>query len=99
MVSVDLHSGQIQGFFDVPFDHLTAAPVLEGYLREHVTGDLVVVAPDAGRVKVAERYSQHLGADLALVHKTPAPGHGQPGGGPPRRGRRRRAATACSSTT
>jgi ribose-phosphate pyrophosphokinase len=73
VVSVDLHSGQIQGFFDVPFDHLTATPVLEGYLREHVsdcTSDVVVVAPDAGRVKVAERYSQHLGSDLALVHKT-----------------------------
>src|SRR5271157_3057863 len=39
VISVDLHSGQIQGFFDVPFDHLTAAPVLEGYLREHVKGD------------------------------------------------------------
>lgn len=73
VVSVDLHSGQIQGFFDVPFDHLTATPVLEGYLRSHMEGslaDLVVVAPDAGRVKVAERYSQHLGSDLALVHKT-----------------------------
>ena len=70
VVSVDLHSGQIQGFFDVPFDHLTAAPVLEAYLRERVDGDVVVVAPDAGRVKVAERYSQHLGCDLALVHKT-----------------------------
>src|SRR5271154_2096851 len=72
VVSVDLHSGQIQGFFDLPFDHLTAAPVLETYLRERVkadVSDLVVVAPDSGRVKVAERYSQHLGADLALVHK------------------------------
>ncbi len=70
VVSVDLHSGQIQGFFDAPFDHLTAAPVLENYLRENVGSDIVVVAPDAGRVKVAERYAQHLGADLALVHKT-----------------------------
>ena len=73
VVSVDLHSGQIQGFFDVPFDHLTATPVLESYLRQHVADtakDVVMVAPDAGRVKVAERYSQHLGADLALVHKT-----------------------------
>jgi len=70
VMSVDLHSGQIQGFFDVPFDHLTAAPVLETYLREQATSDLVVVTPDAGRVKVAERYSQRLGADLALVHKT-----------------------------
>jgi len=53
VVSVDLHSGQIQGFFDVPFDHLTAAPVLEGYLKSEQAGDIVVVAPDAGRVKVA----------------------------------------------
>ena len=69
VVSVDLHSGQIQGFFDVPFDHLTAMPVLVEELRRHGTEDLVVVAPDAGRVKVAERFSQHLEADLAVVHK------------------------------
>jgi ribose-phosphate pyrophosphokinase len=70
VVSVDLHSGQIQGFFDTPFDHLVAAPVLEAYMKEHFGDDVVVVAPDAGRVKVAERYSQHLGSDLALVYKT-----------------------------
>ena len=71
VLSVDLHSGQIQGFFDVPLDHLTAAPVLEDYLKKHADPhNLVVVAPDAGRVKVAERYAQHLGCDLALVHKT-----------------------------
>jgi len=69
VVSVDLHSGQIQGFFDVPFDHLTAMPVLVHELRRQGTADLVVVAPDAGRVKVAERFSQHLSADLAFVHK------------------------------
>jgi ribose-phosphate pyrophosphokinase len=70
VVSVDLHSGQIQGFFDVPFDHLTALPVLSDFLRSEARGeDLVVVAPDAGRVKVAERLSQSLGKDLALVHK------------------------------
>jgi len=69
VVSVDLHSGQIQGFFDIPFDHLTAAPVMIDYLRKHLSDDLVVVAPDAGRVKVAERFSQHLTADLAVVHK------------------------------
>ena len=69
VVSVDLHSGQIQGFFDVPVDHLTAAPVLLDYLRENGDRDLVVIAPDAGRVKVAERYSQMLDTDLALVHK------------------------------
>ena len=69
VVSVDLHSGQIQGFFDVPVDHLTAAPVLLDYLRKNGADDLVVIAPDAGRVKVAERYSQLLETDLALVHK------------------------------
>jgi ribose-phosphate pyrophosphokinase len=70
MVSVDLHSGQIQGFFDRPVDHLVAMPVLLEYLaREAPGGDLVIVSPDAGRVKVAERYSSSMGADLAFVHK------------------------------
>jgi ribose-phosphate pyrophosphokinase len=69
MVSVDLHSGQIQGFFDKAVNHLTAMPVLLEYLERECGDDVVVVAPDAGRVKVAERYSQHLGADLAFVHK------------------------------
>ena len=68
MVSVDLHSGQIQGFFQGPVDHLTAIPVLEGYLRENAT-DPVIVSPDAGRIKVAERMAQHLGADLAFIYK------------------------------
>jgi ribose-phosphate pyrophosphokinase len=69
VVSVDLHSGQIQGFFDLPFDHLTATPVLHEYLRSRIDGEVVIVAPDSGRVKVAERYAQQLNADLALVHK------------------------------
>jgi len=68
MVSVDLHSGQIQGFFDGPVDHLTAMPVLEAYIREH-SQDPVMVSPDAGRVKVAERYAQHLDADVAFINK------------------------------
>ena len=68
LVSVDLHSGQIQGFFDGPWDHLTAMPVLCDRIAD-LGGDLVVVSPDAGRVKVAERYSIALGADLAIVHK------------------------------
>jgi ribose-phosphate pyrophosphokinase len=68
MISVDLHSGQIQGFFDGPVDHLTAMPVLEDYLRRHAT-DPVIVSPDAGRIKVAERMAQHLSADLAFVYK------------------------------
>jgi len=75
VLSVDFHSGQIQGFFDIPVDHLVAAPVLESYLKANANPhEIVVVAPDAGRVKVAERYAQHLGCDLALVHKTRPPG-------------------------
>ncbi len=69
VVSVDLHSGQIQGFFDVPVDHLTAMPVLTDYVTENLGSDVVIVSPDAGRVKVAERFAQHIGADLAIVHK------------------------------
>jgi ribose-phosphate pyrophosphokinase len=69
LVSVDLHSGQIQGFIDQPFDHLTAMPVLVDHLAKTMGEDLVVVSPDAGRVKVAERYANALHADLAIVHK------------------------------
>lgn len=71
MVSIDLHSGQIQGFFEGPVDHLTAMPVLENYLRQHADAP-VIVSPDAGRIKVAERMAQHLGdrgADLAFIYK------------------------------
>lgn len=69
VLSVDLHSGQIQGFFDIPVDHLTALPILADYLDEHHRHNLVVVAPDAGRVRVAEKYSLHLDAPLALMRK------------------------------
>lgn len=69
LVSVDLHSGQIQGFFDGPVDHLTAMPVLVDWMANSLPEDLVVVSPDAGRVKVAERYANQLHADLAIVHK------------------------------
>jgi ribose-phosphate pyrophosphokinase len=69
VVSVDLHSGQIQGFFDGPVDHLSAMPVLEEYLRRECGADVVVVSPDTGRVKTGERLAQHLGADLASVYK------------------------------
>jgi len=68
LISLDLHSGQIQGFFSGPVDHLTAMPVLEGYLREHCDKP-VIVSPDAGRIKVAERMAQHLNTDLAFVYK------------------------------
>ena len=69
VVSVDLHSGQIQGFFDGPFDHLTAMPVLVDHLRLQLEGDVVVVAPDAGRIKAAERFSRHMSCDMASVYK------------------------------
>ncbi|NNN14513.1 MAG: ribose-phosphate diphosphokinase [Acidimicrobiaceae bacterium] len=69
VITIDLHSGQIQGFFNGPVDHLTAMPVLVDYLREFEGSDLVVIAPDAGRVKVASRFSQLLNLDLGFVHK------------------------------
>jgi len=68
IVSIDLHSGQIQGFFNGPVDHLQARPVLIDAMRG-LGDDLVVVSPDAGRVKVAEQYANELHADLAIVHK------------------------------
>jgi ribose-phosphate pyrophosphokinase len=74
LMSVDLHSGQIQAFFEGPFDHLVAMPVLVDYLASNLGDDLVVVSPDAGRVKVAERYANALQADLAIVHKRRARG-------------------------
>jgi ribose-phosphate pyrophosphokinase len=69
VVSVDLHSGQIQGFFDIPFDHLTAMPVLIDHLRYAVGPDCVIVSPDSGRVKVAERFAKHLDGDVASIYK------------------------------
>ncbi|HET9689949.1 MAG TPA: ribose-phosphate diphosphokinase [Acidimicrobiales bacterium] len=72
IISVDLHSGQIQGFFDGPVDHLTAVPLLTDYLRTHApSGDFVMVAPDTGRTKVAEQAARHAGegVDVASVYK------------------------------
>jgi ribose-phosphate pyrophosphokinase len=71
IMSVDLHSGQIQGFFDGPVDHLTAVPLLTDFLREHVNGDFVMVGPDTGRIKVAELAARHLAGDVdvASVYK------------------------------
>jgi ribose-phosphate pyrophosphokinase len=69
VVGVDLHTGQIQGFFDFPVDHLTAVPVLSEYVATSVDGELVVVSPDAGGGKLARRYAQALGADLAFIDK------------------------------
>jgi ribose-phosphate pyrophosphokinase len=72
VVSVDLHSGQIQGYFNFPFDHLTALPILASYLEQDLGlsgDDLVIVAPDAGRIKTAEKLREYLHADLAFLYK------------------------------
>ena len=69
VLTMDLHSPQIQGFFDIPFDHLYAAPLLIDYFTQKVIPDLVVVAPDVGGVKMARAYAKRLGADLALTDK------------------------------
>ncbi|MEN3334485.1 MAG: ribose-phosphate pyrophosphokinae [Blastocatellia bacterium] len=65
----DLHAGQIQGFFDIPADHLFAAPVLVGYFQELKLPKLTVVAPDAGGVERARAYGKRLGAELAIIDK------------------------------
>ena len=72
LMSVDLHTAQIQGFFDGPVDHLMAIPLLSDYVRSVVDVDNVtVVSPDTGRVRVAEQWAERLGgAPLAFVHKT-----------------------------
>lgn len=70
IVSVDLHAGQIQGFFSGPFDHLTGMPILEAYVGKNFDlQNLVIVSPDAGRVKTAERFSSVLGCGMAIIHK------------------------------
>lgn len=70
LMSIDLHASQIQGFFDGPVDHLIALPVLEEYIRTHYPLDnLTVVSPDAGRVRLADAYTDRLGAPLAIIHK------------------------------
>jgi ribose-phosphate pyrophosphokinase len=70
IMGVDLHSGQTQGFFDGPFDHLIAMPLFKKYVKEHFDSDVVFVSPDAGRVKMAERYSSSMGASMAIIHKS-----------------------------
>jgi ribose-phosphate pyrophosphokinase len=72
LICVDLHTAQIQGFFDGPVDHLMAMPLLCDHVVERYAGeDFTVVSPDAGRIKVAEQWSQRLGgAPLAFIHKT-----------------------------
>jgi ribose-phosphate pyrophosphokinase len=72
LIAVDLHADQIQGYFDGPVDHLMALPILTSYVKEKYGHErLAVVSPDAGRIKVAERWSAKLGGvPLAFIHKT-----------------------------
>ncbi len=69
VITMDLHAGQIQGFFDIPVDNLFAAPVLIDYMREKFEKDLVIVSPDAGGVERARAFAKRLTADLAIVDK------------------------------
>lgn len=69
VLTVDLHAGQIQGFFDIPLDHLFAAPILIKYIKDIDLENLVVVSPDVGGVKMARAFAKRLGADLAVVDK------------------------------
>jgi len=69
LLTMDLHSGQIQGFFQKPCDHMTALFMLTQYFADLGLEDLVIVAPDAGRVKLNKRFAAQLGADLAILNK------------------------------
>ena len=69
VLAIDLHAHQLQGFFDIPVDHLTGELVLSRYFRDKRIEDLSVVSPDVGNIKTAARYAAHLGGDLAIVHK------------------------------
>jgi ribose-phosphate pyrophosphokinase len=69
LLTMDLHSGQIQGFFQKPCDHMTALFMLTQYFADLGLEDLVVVAPDAGRVKLNKRFASRIGADLAILNK------------------------------
>lgn len=73
LIAADLHAGQIQGFFDIPVDHLTGIPLLASHFRDILKkeedGDIVVVSPDIGGVVRARRFAVHLNADLAIVDK------------------------------
>ncbi|MGB7861097.1 MAG: ribose-phosphate diphosphokinase [Acidimicrobiia bacterium] len=69
LVSVDLHTGQLQGFISKPFDSLTALPIITDYLADKLEGKTTVLSPDAGGVKRAERYARHLDASVAFIYK------------------------------
>ncbi len=69
VLTMDLHAGQVQGFFQIPLDHMTATMMLTQYFRDLNLPDLVVVSPDAGRVKLNKNFAQKIGAGLAILNK------------------------------
>jgi ribose-phosphate pyrophosphokinase len=69
VITMDLHQGQIQGFFNMPVNHLTALPILADYFESLSLEDITVVSPDVGRVKVCKKLADMLGAELAIMHK------------------------------
>jgi ribose-phosphate pyrophosphokinase len=69
VLTIDLHAGQIQGFFDVPVDHLYASPVLTDYVKKEYMNNLVIVSPDAGGVERARAFAKRLNASLAIIDK------------------------------
>jgi ribose-phosphate pyrophosphokinase len=74
VITIDLHAPQIEGFFHIPVDSLTTAPVMVEALRPGLPPDIVVVSPDAGRVRMATEYARLLGAPVAVLHKERASG-------------------------
>lgn len=73
VLTMDLHAGQIQGFFNHPLDHLTAVPVISDYIdafmKANGSEDYMIISPDAGRVKMAKKYAEHLNASMAILYK------------------------------
>jgi ribose-phosphate pyrophosphokinase len=69
VLGMDFHAQQLQGFFDIPVDHLMAEPILSSYFRSKKIERLAVVSPDVGNIKTAARYVAHLGGELAIIHK------------------------------
>ncbi len=69
VLTIDLHAGQIQGFFDIPVDHLYSAPVLAEYIKKEYLNDVVIVSPDAGGVERARAFAKRLNASLAIIDK------------------------------
>lgn len=69
VLAIDLHAHQLQGFFDIPVDHLTGELVLSKHFRDKKISDLTIVSPDVGNMKIASRYAANLGGELAIVHK------------------------------